>query len=131
MVVAVLCSKPIRTLLKIVPVSELLLRPPAPPAPPHPSLPLSPSSETFSFVLTEIDGSRRNGYCRRLLVSWARGVSVGLRCVVLCCVRDAVVSASLFSLHVLVPCSLVGRELDPPRPTASSARWPASDSSPK
>nr|XP_057906660.1 DENN domain-containing protein 2D-like isoform X2 [Doryrhamphus excisus] len=24
-------------------------------------------SETFSFVLTEIDGSRRNGYCRRLL----------------------------------------------------------------
>ncbi|XP_030640446.1 DENN/MADD domain containing 2Da isoform X1 [Chanos chanos] len=25
------------------------------------------SSETFSFVLTEIDGSRRNGYCRRLL----------------------------------------------------------------
>lgn len=26
-------------------------------------------SETFSFVLTEIDGSRRNGYCRRLLVS--------------------------------------------------------------
>lgn len=30
---------------------------------------LSVSSETFSFVLTEIDGSRRNGYCRRLLVS--------------------------------------------------------------
>ncbi|KAL2090519.1 hypothetical protein ACEWY4_012782 [Coilia grayii] len=27
------------------------------------------SSETFSFVLTEIDGSRRNGYCRRLLPS--------------------------------------------------------------
>ncbi|XP_077586613.1 DENN/MADD domain containing 2Da isoform X2 [Stigmatopora nigra] len=26
-------------------------------------------SETFSFVLTEIDGSRRNGYCRRLLPS--------------------------------------------------------------
>ncbi|NP_001007347.1 DENN/MADD domain containing 2Db [Danio rerio] len=25
------------------------------------------SSETFSFVLTEVDGSRRNGYCRRLL----------------------------------------------------------------
>ncbi|XP_062402125.1 DENN/MADD domain containing 2Db [Sardina pilchardus] len=25
------------------------------------------TSETFSFVLTEIDGSRRNGYCRRLL----------------------------------------------------------------
>uniref|UniRef100_A0A8C1VXM1 DENN/MADD domain containing 2Db n=1 Tax=Cyprinus carpio TaxID=7962 RepID=A0A8C1VXM1_CYPCA len=25
-------------------------------------------SETFSFVLTELDGSRRNGYCRRLLV---------------------------------------------------------------
>lgn len=25
-------------------------------------------SETFSFVLTEVDGSRRNGYCRRLLV---------------------------------------------------------------
>ncbi|XP_051549897.1 DENN domain-containing protein 2D-like isoform X2 [Myxocyprinus asiaticus] len=24
-------------------------------------------SETFSFVLTELDGSRRNGYCRRLL----------------------------------------------------------------
>ncbi|XP_076860541.1 DENN/MADD domain containing 2Da isoform X2 [Brachyhypopomus gauderio] len=24
-------------------------------------------SETFSFVLTEVDGSRRNGYCRRLL----------------------------------------------------------------
>ncbi|XP_018602322.1 DENN domain-containing protein 2D-like isoform X2 [Scleropages formosus] len=24
-------------------------------------------SETFSFVLTEMDGSRRNGYCRRLL----------------------------------------------------------------
>ncbi|XP_018606232.2 DENN/MADD domain containing 2Db isoform X2 [Scleropages formosus] len=24
-------------------------------------------SETFSFVLTEIDGSRKNGYCRRLL----------------------------------------------------------------
>uniref|UniRef100_A0A3Q2QY15 DENN/MADD domain containing 2Da n=1 Tax=Fundulus heteroclitus TaxID=8078 RepID=A0A3Q2QY15_FUNHE len=24
-------------------------------------------SETFSFVLTDIDGSRRNGYCRRLL----------------------------------------------------------------
>ncbi|XP_076857225.1 DENN/MADD domain containing 2Db [Brachyhypopomus gauderio] len=24
-------------------------------------------SETFSFVLTEIDGTRRNGYCRRLL----------------------------------------------------------------
>ncbi|KAG7255323.1 hypothetical protein CRUP_005904, partial [Coryphaenoides rupestris] len=23
--------------------------------------------ETFSFVLTEVDGSRRNGYCRRLL----------------------------------------------------------------
>ncbi|XP_063072030.1 DENN/MADD domain containing 2Db [Engraulis encrasicolus] len=27
------------------------------------------TSETFSFVLTEIDGSRRNGYCRRLLPS--------------------------------------------------------------
>uniref|UniRef100_A0AAY4C504 UDENN domain-containing protein n=1 Tax=Denticeps clupeoides TaxID=299321 RepID=A0AAY4C504_9TELE len=26
-------------------------------------------SETFSFVLTEVDGSRRNGYCRRLLPS--------------------------------------------------------------
>ena len=26
-------------------------------------------SETFSFVLTEVDGSRKNGYCRRLLVS--------------------------------------------------------------
>uniref|UniRef100_A0A9J7WY25 DENN/MADD domain containing 2Db n=1 Tax=Cyprinus carpio carpio TaxID=630221 RepID=A0A9J7WY25_CYPCA len=25
-------------------------------------------SETFSFVLTELDGSRRNGYCRRLLI---------------------------------------------------------------
>ncbi|XP_041083271.1 DENN domain-containing protein 2D-like isoform X2 [Polyodon spathula] len=25
-------------------------------------------SETFSFVLTETDGSRRNGYCRRLLI---------------------------------------------------------------
>ncbi|CDQ82468.1 unnamed protein product [Oncorhynchus mykiss] len=25
--------------------------------------------ETFSFVLTEVDGSRRNGYCRRLLPS--------------------------------------------------------------
>ncbi|CAL8278907.1 unnamed protein product [Boreogadus saida] len=24
-------------------------------------------SETFSFVLTEVDGSRKNGYCRRLL----------------------------------------------------------------
>nr|XP_023649347.1 DENN domain-containing protein 2D-like isoform X1 [Paramormyrops kingsleyae] len=24
-------------------------------------------SETFSFILTEMDGSRRNGYCRRLL----------------------------------------------------------------
>ncbi|KAK7883944.1 hypothetical protein WMY93_027067 [Mugilogobius chulae] len=24
-------------------------------------------SETFSFVITELDGSRRNGYCRRLL----------------------------------------------------------------
>uniref|UniRef100_A0A8C7DLL6 DENN/MADD domain containing 2Db n=1 Tax=Oncorhynchus kisutch TaxID=8019 RepID=A0A8C7DLL6_ONCKI len=27
------------------------------------------ASETFSFVLTEVDGSRRNGYCRRLLPS--------------------------------------------------------------
>uniref|UniRef100_A0A8C5CB82 DENN domain-containing protein 2D-like n=1 Tax=Gadus morhua TaxID=8049 RepID=A0A8C5CB82_GADMO len=25
-------------------------------------------SETFSFVLTEVDGSRKNGYCRRLLI---------------------------------------------------------------
>ncbi|KAF3859954.1 hypothetical protein F7725_000209 [Dissostichus mawsoni] len=29
-------------------------------------------SETFSFVLTEIDGSRRNGYCRRLLVMFTK-----------------------------------------------------------
>lgn len=29
----------------------------------------SPHSETFSFVLTGEDGSRRFGYCRRLLVS--------------------------------------------------------------
>lgn len=33
------------------------------------SLNLSFCSETFSFVLTEVDGSRRNGYCRRLLVN--------------------------------------------------------------
>lgn len=26
-------------------------------------------SETFSFVLTDVDGSRKNGYCRRLLVN--------------------------------------------------------------
>lgn len=26
-------------------------------------------SETFSFVLTDVDGSRKIGYCRRLLVS--------------------------------------------------------------
>ena len=25
-------------------------------------------SETFSFVLTDVDGNRRFGYCRRLLV---------------------------------------------------------------
>lgn len=38
---------------------------------------LSVSSETFSFVLTEIDGSRRNGYCRRLLVSvWCVGLTL-------------------------------------------------------
>uniref|UniRef100_A0A8C8HWJ8 UDENN domain-containing protein n=1 Tax=Oncorhynchus tshawytscha TaxID=74940 RepID=A0A8C8HWJ8_ONCTS len=30
------------------------------------------ASETFSFVLTEVDGSRRNGYCRRLLWQGAR-----------------------------------------------------------
>lgn len=30
-------------------------------------------SETFSFVLTDVDGTRKNGYCRRLLVNddWA------------------------------------------------------------
>ncbi|KAA8591210.1 hypothetical protein FQN60_002153, partial [Etheostoma spectabile] len=33
-------------------------------------------SETFSFVLTEVDGSRRNGYCRRLLIL-GRGRSGG------------------------------------------------------
>lgn len=27
-------------------------------------------SETFSFVLTDVDGSRKNGYCRRLLVNF-------------------------------------------------------------
>ncbi|XP_016114452.1 DENN domain-containing protein 2D-like [Sinocyclocheilus grahami] len=32
-------------------------------------------SETFSFVLTEVDGSRRNGYCRRLLPA-GRGARV-------------------------------------------------------
>ena len=26
-------------------------------------------SETFSFILTDIEGARRYGYCRRLLVS--------------------------------------------------------------
>lgn len=30
---------------------------------------VSPCSETFSFVLTNVDGSRKIGYCRRLLVS--------------------------------------------------------------
>ena len=27
-------------------------------------------SESFSFVLTDMEGGRRYGYCRRLLVSW-------------------------------------------------------------
>lgn len=37
-------------------------------------------SETFSFVLTEIDGSRRNGYCRRLLVSVCSAVVLDMDC---------------------------------------------------
>ncbi|POI29765.1 hypothetical protein CIB84_006485 [Bambusicola thoracicus] len=34
-------------------------------------------SETFSFVLTNVDGSRKIGYCRRLLVSFGCGCANG------------------------------------------------------
>ncbi|XP_067384330.1 DENN/MADD domain containing 2Da isoform X2 [Channa argus] len=49
-------------------------------------------SETFSFVLTEIDGSRRNGYCRRLLPG-----GKGARPPEAYCIISSVASFGLFS----------------------------------
>ncbi|NXF13587.1 DEN2D protein, partial [Smithornis capensis] len=44
----------------------------------------SPCSETFSFVLTNVDGSRKIGYCRRLLPS-GRGVRLPeVFCIISC-----------------------------------------------
>ncbi|XP_058230001.1 DENN/MADD domain containing 2Db [Hemibagrus wyckioides] len=49
-------------------------------------------SETFSFVLTEVDGSRRNGYCRRLLP-----VGKGARPPEAYCIISTLACFSLFS----------------------------------
>ncbi|XP_057181913.1 DENN/MADD domain containing 2Db isoform X2 [Triplophysa rosa] len=49
-------------------------------------------SETFSFVLTEVDGSRRNGYCRRLLPSGS-----GARTLEAYCIISRVACFGLFS----------------------------------
>ncbi|XP_019911176.2 DENN/MADD domain containing 2Db isoform X2 [Esox lucius] len=50
------------------------------------------SSETFSFVLTEVDGSRKNGYCRRLLPS-----GKGARAPEAYCIISRVACFGLFS----------------------------------
>ncbi|XP_056615616.1 DENN/MADD domain containing 2Db isoform X2 [Triplophysa dalaica] len=49
-------------------------------------------SETFSFVLTEVDGSRRNGYCRRLLPNGS-----GARTLEAYCIISRVACFGLFS----------------------------------